>query len=82
MGQAFQFVVSGGAEYGFVSLSLAKAYGKGNYMVIPEDLHSPIEHVGVITEEGAKNEAAFEFIKFLKGKQAREIFRSFGFEVP
>lgn len=82
VGQAFQFVVSGGAEYGFVSLSLAKAYGKGNYIVIPEDLHSHIKHVGVITEEGAKKEAAFEFIKFLKGRQAREIFRSFGFEVP
>ena len=82
VGQAFQFVVSGGADYGLVSLSLVKAFGKGNYLMLPQDLYSPIEHVGVITEKGSENPRSPEFLEFLKGKDAKEILKRFGFEVP
>jgi len=80
--QAFQFVVSGGAEVGIVSLSLAVGYGKGSYWVVPEDMHSPIRHVAVITERGMNNKMAESFLRFLTSPKAGEVLKRYGFGVP
>ncbi len=82
VGQAFQFVVSGGADYGLVSLSLIKAFGKGNYWIVPQDLYSPIDHAVIITDKGSRNKLSYEFLDFLKSTEAKEILSRFGFEVP
>lgn len=82
VGQAFQFIVSGGADYGLVSLSLIKAFGRGNYRLVPANLYSPVEHAGVITERGSRNPYASEFLRFLKSEEAKRILDKFGFEVP
>ncbi len=82
VGQAFQFVVSGGADYGLVSLSLVKAFGGGNYWVVPGNLYSPIEHAAVVTIKGSRNQHSFKFLQFLKSEEVKKIFRRFGFEVP
>ena len=82
VGQAFQFVVAGGADVGIVSLSLAVAYGKGNYLTIPEDMHSPIRHVAVITERGYRKELSGEFLKFLKREEVKRALKELGFGVP
>ena len=80
--QAFQYVVSGGADVGLVALSLIIPYGKGNYLLVNERLYSPINNVAVITINGKEKKASWEFIEFLKSEEAREILRSFGFGVP
>ncbi len=81
VGQAFQFVVSGGAEYGIVALSLVKTYGRGSYWVVPEGLYAPITHIAVLTNKGDKKKEALEFFKYLKSKDAREVLERLGFEV-
>jgi len=80
--QAFQFVVSGGAEVGIVSLSLALAYPEGYSLPLPEDTYSPIKHVAVITEVGGGKEAAVKFLEFLKTHRFKELLKRFGFGVP
>ena len=82
VGQAFQFVVSGGADYGLVSLSMIKAFGKGYYWIVPQDLYSPIDHAVIITDRGSRNKLSYEFLDFLKSEEAKEILSRFGFEVP
>ncbi len=80
--QAFQFVVSGGAEAGLVAFSLVKAYGGGNYWIVPSEMHSPIKHVAVITVRGKDKRYAVEFLRFLKDREIQKILKDNGFEVP
>ncbi len=82
VGQAFQFVASGGADVGIVSLSLAKVYGKGSYLQLPEGSYPTIKHVAVITSEGRDNKFAKVFLEFLTSERAKEILKKFGFGLP
>lgn len=80
--QAFQFAISGGAECAIVSLSLVKSYGKGNYWIVPKELHSNIEHAGVVTKQVSRKGLALEFISFLRSEEVKDILIGFGFEAP
>jgi len=80
--QAFQFVVSGGADVGIVAYSLVKSYGEGSFWLVPSSMHSPIKHSAVVTFKGLKNRYALMFMGFLASKEAREVIRAHGFEVP
>jgi molybdate transport system substrate-binding protein len=82
IGQTFQFVASGNAELGLISLAQVKAaQGKfqGSYWVVPQTLHQPIAQQAVLLLKGRDNPAAREFLEFLKGKEARAIIESFGY---
>lgn len=81
VGQAFQFVISGGADFGIVALSLVRAYGRGDYWVVPSELHPPIKHVAVATLKGKDRKAVKEFLLFLKDKRVKDVLEDLGFEV-
>jgi len=80
--QAFQYVVSGGADVGLVALSLVIPYGKGKYLLIDQKLYSPVNNVAVITEYGKSKKASWEFLKFLTSPFARKVLKEYGYEVP
>ncbi len=82
VGQAFQFVVSSGAQMGIVSLSYVKLYGRGSYLVVPKDLHPPIEHTSLLTRRGMEKEHAKRFFEFLGSEEALKILKESGFEIP
>ena len=82
IGQAFQFVKSGNAELGFVSLSQIKQPGKpveGSYWNVPQSLYTPIEQQAVVLQD---NPIAFAFAEFVKSDGAREIIQAYGYGVP
>ncbi|NPB06901.1 MAG: molybdate ABC transporter substrate-binding protein [Aquificae bacterium] len=78
--QAFQFVVTGGADAGLLALPLVKAYGKGRYLVLPDGLYEPVRHAAVITAAGRNSRAARAFVEFLATQKARNILKKYGFE--
>lgn len=64
--QALQFVQSGNAESGLVSVSQLLESGTiHNYFIIPKQLHSPISQYGVITNHGKNNPLAKQFLNYL-----------------
>ena len=64
--QALQFVTSGNAQSGFVSLSQLKENNQTtHYFVIPHHLYQPIRQYAVITNYGSSKTASKEFINFL-----------------
>jgi molybdate transport system substrate-binding protein len=82
--QAYQFVVSGNAEIGFVALSQVFKDGKvseGSAWVVPRDLYQPIRQDAVILEKGRGKPAAEALMKFLKSEKARAIITSFGYDL-
>jgi molybdate transport system substrate-binding protein len=80
--QASQFVESGSADAGLISLSLAlapKMRTKGRYWQVPVQDYPRMEQGGVILS-GAKNRAAAEALRdFLLGERGKAILRRFGF---
>jgi molybdate transport system substrate-binding protein len=81
IGQATQFVASGAAQAGLVSLSLALApelQKATRYMLVPEHLHQPIVQGMVLIQ--ADNPAARAFTDYLKTAPARRVFSKYGYD--
>jgi molybdate transport system substrate-binding protein len=83
--QAAQFVESGNAQAGFVAMAHAVApsmKGKGKYWVVPDGAYPALaQGLVVITRSQHKKEAA-EFVDYVKTKEAADVWRKYGFEVP
>ncbi len=80
--QTQQFVASGNAELGFVALSQVMNGGKpagGSMWVVPANLHAPIRQDAVLLATGKNRPAAEALFRYLKGRAARAIIKSFGY---
>lgn len=79
--QAFQFVVTGNAEVGFVALSQVADAARGSRWIVPQNLYSPILQDAALLRKGANNPAAAAFLAFLKGPEARAIILRYGYDL-
>ncbi len=87
IGNAFQYVVTGNAEIGFVALSQlvdpqSPLYNKGEYWVVPQEQYQPIKQGAVLLKRAENNPAALAFVEFMKTPAALDIIRSFGYATP
>jgi molybdate transport system substrate-binding protein len=83
--QAAQFVQSGNAQLGIVSLSSLhspRLAGVGRYYLIPDAGMAPIEQGAIVTRRGQANPLAARFVRFLGSPAARAIFQRNGFGMP
>lgn len=83
--QTFQFVSSGNAELGFVSVSQIMRNGhivRGSVWLIPENDYSPIKQDAGLLTAGKESVAAKAFLQFLRGEQATRIIQSYGYRLP
>lgn len=73
IGQTFQFVASGAAEIGFVSLSQIRLLksAQTHLWLVPHTLYNPIEQQMVLLKRGSTNPAARAFMNFLASDQAK-----------
>jgi molybdate transport system substrate-binding protein len=82
IGQAFQFVVSGNADLGFVSraqLTIAGRSGEGSAWEPPQALYRPIEQQAVLLRDTATGRA---FMEDVQSVGARALIRAYGYDVP
>ena len=79
--QTLQFAETGNVEVAIVALSLS-VQSKGRWVLVPEELHEPIDQgMGVL--KGTKQEpAARAFSDFVNGEKGREIMKKYGFTFP
>ena len=77
--QAYQFVRSGNADLGLVSLAQVKRGSAGGFWLVPEDLHRPIRQDAVLLERGVRKHAALDFMAFLKGPRAADVLVRYGY---
>jgi molybdate transport system substrate-binding protein len=82
--QSAQFVQTGNAQAGIVSLSLAlaPAMKDGRYLLLDPSTHKPLEQGYVLLKRAGGNGEARRFAAFLETKEAREILKGYGFGVP
>ena len=82
--QAYQFVVSGNAELGFVALSQVYKDGKiaeGSAWVVPAYLYAQIRQDAVILDKGKGRTGPADLLKYLKSDKAKAVIRSYGYEL-
>ena len=83
--QAAQFVESGAADAGVISLSLAlapKMREAGRYWEVPVDAFPKLEQAGVIRTGAANRAGAAQLREFLTSPAGRDILRRYGFVLP
>jgi molybdate transport system substrate-binding protein len=83
--QAHQFVFTGNAELGFVSLSQVFKDGKltgGSAWIVPGNLHEPILQDAALLTKGKDNPAAHALLQYLKGLRAAATIESYGYQLP
>lgn len=86
--QAYQFVLSGNAQLGFVALSqtLDPSQGPGRIAtagsawLVPAALHAPLLQEAVLLKPGQNSEAAQALLAYLRTPKARAIMRNYGYE--
>jgi molybdate transport system substrate-binding protein len=83
--QAAQFVESGNAQVGFLTLSHAVAPGmkeKGRYWIIPSDSYPALQQAVVILSHSSQKAEAAAFLQYLRKPEATAMLRHYGFSVP
>ncbi|MET0514656.1 MAG: molybdate ABC transporter substrate-binding protein [Nitrospiraceae bacterium] len=83
--QAAQYVESGAADFGIIALSLALAptmKTAGRYWEVPSEAHPALEQGAVVLKQSHNQEAAKQFLEFMKGPEGQEIMRRYGFTLP
>jgi molybdate transport system substrate-binding protein len=84
IGQTFAMIDSGGAELGFVALSLvlgSEAQKKGSYWIVPASLHGPIRQNAILLTRGKDNSAAKAFLQFLQSQATQEKIEAEGYSI-
>lgn len=82
--QAAQFVHSGNADAGLISLSSALSPAMrdaGRYWILPSGSYAPLTQAAVLIKGRRRNVAATKFLLFLHSEQAAKHLRQYGFEV-
>jgi molybdate transport system substrate-binding protein len=84
IGQAYQFVASGNADWGLVALSQVwhdGQFSSGTGWRVPDTLHQPIRQDAVLLRPGEGQPAAVAFLAWLKTEPARAVIRRFGYQL-
>lgn len=82
--QAAQFVQSGAADAGIISLSLARSpqMRDGRTWEIPPSAFPPLQQAGIVCTGGANRGGAALLRDYLRSEPARAILRRYGFALP
>jgi molybdate transport system substrate-binding protein len=82
--QALQYAETGNVDAAIVALSLVVPAAmaedvQGRYVLIPEELHAPLDQTLAVIRSTAHEREARAFVKFVGSPAAREIMQKYGF---
>lgn len=83
--QTYQFVMSGNAELGFVSVSQIMRDGKlihGSAWMVPDSMHSPILQDAILLSGARDSKAARDFLNYLTSDKVKAVIRNYGYDTP
>lgn len=79
--QVLAYVETGNVNAGFVYLSDSKASDKVEIVInIPANLHETIVYPAAIMEDTKNKEEAEDFMEYLQGPEAKQVFIKYGFK--
>jgi len=83
--QTLHFVVSGNASLGLIARSQAldaRLPEPACQWLVPQSMHEPLEQQAVLLQRAANNEAATDFMAFLRSPAGRKIIGAHGYTAP
>ncbi|WP_426415213.1 molybdate ABC transporter substrate-binding protein [Aestuariirhabdus sp. LZHN29] len=80
--QTHQFVASGNADLGFVSLSQLQQEEGGNLWLVPQHHYRPIQQQVVLLKGAISFQPARDFLAYLQGESAGAIIAAGGYYGP
>lgn len=85
--QTLQYAETGNVDAAIVALSLsvpaaAGAQGPGRWVLIPQDLHKPIDQALAVVKGTPHEAVARAFVAYVNSPPGREIMRKYGFVLP
>jgi molybdate transport system substrate-binding protein len=81
--QTLQYAETGNVDVALVALSLSIAAGdKGRYVLIPAELHNPLNQALAVINSTEHEAEARQFALFVNSATGREIMRRYGFILP
>lgn len=78
--QTYQYVFTQNAQIGFISASQLSQHKTGSYWLIPQTYHSPILQDAILLKSAQNNQAAIDFLQFIKSTNAKNIIHQFGYK--
>jgi molybdate transport system substrate-binding protein len=76
-------IETGNAQLGLVALSQALVYqGPASFRAVPAALYDPIRQDAILLSRAKDNDAARQFLEFLKMPAAAAIMQRFGYAQP
>ena len=79
--QTLQFAETGNVDVAIVALSLSLR-SSGRWILIPQELHRPLDQALAVIKSTKQEEAAREFTAFVNSTQGREVLKKYGFTAP
>jgi molybdate transport system substrate-binding protein len=82
--QVNQYLLSGAAEVSFTAKSVVldpSLSQRGQWIDLPQSAYRPIAQGVVIIKRTTQPKAAQQFVAFLQSREARQIFKTFGYRV-
>jgi molybdate transport system substrate-binding protein len=81
--QTLQYAETGNVDVAIVALSLSIAAGdEGRYVLLPAELHNPLDQVLAVIGSTEHEEEARQFAAFVNSEAGREVMRRYGFILP
>lgn len=77
--QTYQYVFTQNAQIGFIAASQLNQHKTGSYWLIPQTYHSPILQDAILLKQAQSNQAAIDFLQFVKSTKAKNIIHQFGY---
>jgi len=81
VGQTYQYVASGAADFGFVAGSQVRGASEGSFHIVSSELHPPIVQEAVILAR-SQHPAARDFLSYLGSASVRARIREGGYDLP
>jgi molybdate transport system substrate-binding protein len=79
--QTQQFVMTANASLGFISQSPLLDQHNIHFLQIPSDWHKPIRQQAILLQSGQNNQAAKDFLAFIKTSAAVNIIKQQGYRI-
>lgn len=83
--EAYKLAATERAELAFIALSQVMRDGKistGSWWIVPENMHEPIRQSAVLLSGAQDEQAARDFLAFMKSDKARAVMRGYGYTFP
>lgn len=78
--QVYQFVDSGVVGMGFVALSQVLDQSKNGYIIVKPEDYTPIKQDVILLNHGQNNQAAIDFMAYIKTKNIRDMIKQLGYK--